>query len=93
MYCFLLSLHQLHLRSSGVSSQRWGTPASEGLECHGGQFAFNSESDEEIRRMFGQKGSPGAIIRSELVEERAAGRLGCGKDDLRAGLCDDPGKK
>lgn len=43
--------------------------------------------------MFGQKGSPSAIIRSELAEERAAGQLGCGKDDLRAGLCDDPDKK
>lgn len=90
---FLLSLHQLHLRSSGISSQSRGTPALEDLERHGGQFAFSSESDKEIRRMFGQKGSPSAIIRSELAEERAAGQLGCGKDDLRAGLCDDPDKK
>ena len=43
--------------------------------------------------MFGQKESHSAKIRSDLVEESAAGRLGCGKDDLRAGLCDDPGKK
>ena len=49
-----------------------GTPTLEDLECHGGQFAFNSESDKEIWRMFGQEGSPSAIIRSELVEERAA---------------------
>ena len=42
--------------------------------------------------MFGQEGSPSAIIRSELVEERAAAG-GCGKDDLRASLCNDPGKK
>ena len=90
---FLLSLHQLHLRSSGISSQSRGTPALEDLERHGGQFAFSSESDKEIRRMFGQKGSPSAIIKSELVEERAVAQLGCGKDDLRAGLCDDPDKE
>ena len=89
---FLLSLHQLHLRSSGISSQSRGTPALEDLERHGGQFAFSSESDKEIRRMFGQKGSPSAIIK-KLVEERAVAQLGCGKDDLRAGLCDDPDKE
>ena len=43
--------------------------------------------------MFGQKESHCAKIRSDLMEESAAGQLGCGKDDLRAGLCDDPGKK
>ena len=90
---FLLSLHQLHLRSSGIRSQRLGTPALKDLECQGGQFGFNSESDKEILRMFGQKESCSAIIRSDLVEESAVGRLGCGKADLRAGLCDDPGKK
>ena len=42
--------------------------------------------------MFGQKGSPSAIIK-KLVEERAVAQLGCGKDDLRAGLCDDPDKE
>ena len=65
----------------------------EDLECQGGQLGFNSESDREILRIFDQQGSPSAIIRSVLSEEKAVGRMGCGRQDLRAGLCDDPGKK
>lgn len=65
----------------------------EGLECQGGQLGFNSESHREILRIFDQQGSRSAIIRSVLSEEKAVGRMGCGRGDLRAGLCDDPGKK
>ena len=34
LHLFLLLLHQLHLRSSGIRSQRLGTPALWAAGCH-----------------------------------------------------------